>query len=335
MKYFYGFLLAFLISHTSFATCSTSAYQQNVLTTMPTFTFNRNTIPVGGMIGTELIGPTFDILICNSSDTFRKITISPSLNTTTPINGRTVFIADGNKSIGFSLGIEIVNACTNQGTVWLKQSDQTICQDTANLNKPYTYQARMHIILYKLSDNIPSTAFYPISSSSLRYGFDNSSNTIWGASYLYTSSVTIITNKSCTLLSSTTANVNLPSIYNYQLPKIGSTSEGIPFNISINCPGPTKLALTFTDNNNIGQTGSVLTPTTTSTAQGIGVQMKYNNQVISFGNDSANPGTINQIILNNNLTGTQTFPFTASYIRTGTVTPGKLSAQTTFTLSYQ
>ena len=191
------------------------------------------------------------------------------------------------------------------------------------------------MILYKLSDNISSAAFYPISSSSLRHGFYNSSNTIFQGYYLYTSSVTINTNNSCTLLSSTNTNVNLPLIYRTQLLQIGSTSAGVPFNISINCPGPTKLAITFTDNNNIGQTGSILTPTTTSTAKGIGIQLKYNNQVISFGNDSANPGTINQIILNNNLTGTQTFPFAASYIRTGTITPGNLSAQTTFTLSYQ
>ncbi|WP_199102211.1 fimbrial protein [Aquitalea sp. ASV11] len=307
MKYFYGFLLSFLISHTSFATCDPGSFQQNVFTTIPTYTFNRNSIPVGGIIGTELISPTFDLLSCNSSDTFRKFRFSPNLNTTTPINGRTVFIANGSKSIGFSLGMEIVNACTNQGTVWLKQFEQITCDDTVYFNKAYTYRARMHMILYKLSDNIPSTPINLLGTFSLWFGFDNSSNTIRDATYLYTSSATIITNNSCTLLSSTNTNVNLPLIYSTQLLQIGSTSAGVPFNISINCPGPTKLAITFTDNNNIGQTGSILTPTTTSTAKGIGIQMKYNNQVISFGNDSANPGTINQIILNNNLTGTQTF----------------------------
>jgi type 1 fimbria pilin len=59
--------------------------------------------------------------------------------------------------------------------------------------------------------------------------------------------------------------------------------------------------ITFTDNNKIGQTSNILTPTATSTAKGVGVQLQFDNKIIGFGPDSAEPGTTNQIVLNGNL----------------------------------
>ena len=135
--------------------------------------------------------------------------------------------------------------------------------------------------------------------------------------------------------SSTNTAVKLPNVYGNNFLSNGYTAGSTPFSISVNCPGPTLLAITFTDNNNITQTGNILTPGAGSTAKGLGLQLKYNGNIISFGPDSAEPGTTNQIVLNSNLTGVQSFPFTASYIRTGTVTPGSLTATATFTLSYQ
>jgi type 1 fimbria pilin len=92
------------------------------------------------------------------------------------------------------------------------------------------------------------------------------------------------------------------------LPSINNRAGSTPFSLIINCPNTTNLNITFTDNNNIGQTTNILTPATTSTAKGVGVQLQYNGKIISFGPDSAEPGTTNQIVLNSNLTGVQSFP---------------------------
>ncbi|WP_287882123.1 fimbrial protein [Aquitalea sp.] len=333
MKYFYTILLVLLFSPISFAACINPSTNPKQVINIPSFTYNRNTIPIGGVIGSELIGPPFDVTTCDAGDTWRNITFNrQSLTTATTINGRTVFYSANTQSVGFSMGIEMLNACTSQGTMWISSSVN--CADTANLDKTYTYQARLHIILYKLSNNIPATSIIIPNSSNLFALSSSSNNDTLVAYYLSGNIFKIITNAGCTLQNST-VSVALPTVYGQKFQNVGSTSGSTPFNISINCPSPTQLALTFTDNNKIGQTGSALTPTTTSTATGIGIQLQYNGQVVNFGPDSSDPGTINQIVLNSNLTGVQSFPFTASYVRTGAVTPGSLSATATFTLSYQ
>jgi type 1 fimbria pilin len=83
-------------------------------------------------------------------------------------------------------------------------------------------------------------------------------------------------------------------------------------------------------------TSNLLSLTPSSTAKGIAVQIsKADGTLVSFGPDSANPGTTNQFLVLNQLSGMQSLPFSARIIRTGTITPGSFTAISTFTFSYQ
>lgn len=143
-----------------------------------------------------------------------------------------------------------------------------------------------------------------------------------------------ISSTSCSVLNISPNPVSLPTVNINELKTINSVSKSTPFNINISCSGTANLYITFTDKNNIGGTGSILSLDSSSTAHGIGLQLAHNGNVISYGPDASTISNTNQFFLNT-FSGTQSFPFTASYIRTGTITPGQLSATATFTLSYQ
>ncbi|RQO66993.1 hypothetical protein DBR44_16975 [Aquitalea sp. FJL05] len=144
-----------------------------------------------------------------------------------------------------------------------------------------------------------------------------------------------VTANTCNVVSISPNPVTLPDIGTQSsLPTINSVYGSTPFNISVNCSTPTQLYITFTDKSDIGQTGRILFPDANSSAQGLGVELRYNGDVVGFGPDTPTPGNINQIYLDN-VSGLQSIPFSASYIRIGTITPGVFSAAATFTLSYQ
>lgn len=144
-----------------------------------------------------------------------------------------------------------------------------------------------------------------------------------------------INNKTCSVLSSSLA-VNLPAANVNNFPVLGSTSSPTPFTIPINCATSTNVYMTFTDLSNPAQTSSVLSASPSSTSSGLGLQLQRNgNQTIYFGPDSNLPGTVNQFLALGNAINVNSLSFTASYIRTGAVSPGTLNAAATFTMSYQ
>ncbi|WP_158613585.1 fimbrial protein [Aquitalea sp. FJL05] len=139
----------------------------------------------------------------------------------------------------------------------------------------------------------------------------------------------------CTV-SSSALNVTLPAIYNNAMPSPGDIAGNTPFNIPVNCPQTTKLYITFTDSNNPGQTGNMLSLQSGATASGLALQIKQNGQAVSFGPDSNVLGNTNQLLIGNT-TGSILLPFSVNYIRTanGPLIAGKLTALASFTFSYQ
>ncbi|WP_161937712.1 fimbrial protein [Aquitalea pelogenes] len=109
------------------------------------------------------------------------------------------------------------------------------------------------------------------------------------------------------------------------------------FSINLTCPttyGP-NIYTTFTDNINPTNLTNILSLDPASSAQGIGIQIKYNNSPIKFGPDFDLPATTNQFLLKSNVNGPTTFNFAAQLIKTGVVSSGDYKATATFTLSYQ
>jgi len=340
IRHIYSILFILITIHSthSFAACSPNKTFNSGLV-IPNYTANLDTTPVNGPIGSEIIGITSILYYCTGSDTERTLTLYAMYNNAlTTINGRAVYPTT-NSGIGFSIGLEIPNACPGLGVIWQTSTTAGIvtkaCTDTIHNNGDYNYQGRIHLILYKLKRVVNDN----------RIGIQLAMNfnlTIYGGSLplqiLYSPNppnFSYTTISTCSLSSASTTSVNLPKVYGNNFVANGISAGSTPFNITVNCPSPTNLNITFTDNNNLGNNSTILTPLASSTAKGLGIQLQYNGNIIGFGPDSSDPGTTNQIVLNGNLTGSQSFPFTASYVRTGAVSPGTLSARATFTLSYQ
>ncbi|WP_159878875.1 fimbrial protein [Aquitalea denitrificans] len=133
--------------------------------------------------------------------------------------------------------------------------------------------------------------------------------------------------------------VNLPAIEAKQLSSVGATTGNTPFSLWVNCPSttPVNVYMTLTDNSKPGQTNStVVSAASGSSASGVGVQISDQYGLpITLGPDSSMAGNPGQFLVRSNLTGSLPIPFTASYIRTGTIKPGTLKAIATFTMSYQ
>ncbi|WP_159880611.1 fimbrial protein [Aquitalea denitrificans] len=316
---------------TGFANCNLNLAN---ISSSPNITFNQDSVGINMPLGNEIISTSQTVLTCDTTSSIPRIlrlSSSLSSNPIAQINSRNIY-ATTNPAVGYAIGIEPTNFCTSAGTAWLNASALDICAgQPISSGLIFDYRARTHLQFYKLAKLISSNN---IQRSSQVFVELNEKNNYTAFSLISFNSFSM-TIPTCALKSASITNINLPTLSIVSLPSQGSRAGNTPFNIIVNCPSLTKLNITFTDNNKIGQTTNILTPAATSTAKGVGIQLQYNGNIISFGPDSADPGTTNQILLNSNLIGTQTFPFTASYIRTGTVTPGSLTATSTFTLSYQ
>ncbi|EIF35492.1 P pilus assembly protein, pilin FimA [Burkholderia sp. Ch1-1] len=129
--------------------------------------------------------------------------------------------------------------------------------------------------------------------------------------------------------------VPLPPVAINAFPVRGATAGNTNFTIDLSCQAGSNVFVTLTDATDSGNTTSNLTLTGDSTASGISLRvLDSSGSPVSFGPDSAAPGTTNQWLVgpSANTTG---IPLTAQYISTGKVEPGTVRGRMTFTLSYQ
>lgn len=210
------------------------------------------------------------------------------------------------------------------------------------LSLPLYFQHRLFkVVTPKVTTIKPGTYTitynYPNATTYVSIAFTDpqgATNAVSGAVLIQSHTITV-NSKTCSVLSPS-LSVNLPAMNINNLPSVGSTSSPTPFTISINCATSTNVYMTFTDLNNPVQTTSVLSAAPGSTSSGVGLQLRLNgNQTVSFGPDSNVPGTTNQFLALSNAINANNLSFTASYIRTGVVSPGTLNAAATFTMSYQ
>ena len=316
-------LLSFFYAQAGYATCN----QLDYVFTIPDLNFNLNNIPLQGKIGSEIITPEQTITCTSDSRVGSRYIYDPGIGSS-QILGRAIYPTSA-PGIGYTVGLEPINFCTTT-TNW---PPFTTCRVNSS---QLTFKFKFHFQLFRIGTISTANNITIFKNNFMIAEVLGTTSSLAGYAYMYQSSIPFnMRVNTCRVQSSSIININLPTISANTIPSINSIAGSTPFSLTINCPNTTNLNITFTDNNKIGQTSNILTPTATSTAKGVGVQLQFDSKIIGFGPDSAEPGNTNQIVLNGNLIGTQTFPFTASYIRTGTVTPGTLSAKATFTLSYQ
>lgn len=142
------------------------------------------------------------------------------------------------------------------------------------------------------------------------------------------------------LVTTTDVAVPMAKITTSSLARVGATSTGTAFNIGVNCAGTAaKVYMTLTDQQTPGNQTSTLPLTTMSTAAGVGIQVLYQNNPMSFGPPSSDAGNPNQFSVFTSTgaanAGVTNIGLAARYVRTGTVTPGTANGAASFTMSYQ
>lgn len=180
-----------------------------------------------------------------------------------------------------------------------------------------------HIELIKTGDIVPGRI---PSGNVAQYTLRSSTGTI--ISMRYNIMETVIQTRSCSVLNSA-VSVNLGTAQrreNFTGP--GSTSNKQAFSIPLNCDANTPVSITLDTVNSLAdEANGVLSVNSGSTAQGVGVQVLYNDtpvkfgQLISYGNASG--GNIN-------------IPFDARLYQTDNkVFPGSVNSTATFTMTYR
>jgi len=158
--------------------------------------------------------------------------------------------------------------------------------------------------------------------------------------YLDTSTF-IVNTKSCKL-EIPVQSVKLPDVSAAGFKGVQSLSVASgSFTINLSgCASGIPISATMTDASNPGNRSNILGLTGDSTATGVGLQLYKNGEstALAYGPDSAavnNPGRWS--IRKNTETGSSfSIPFVVRYVQTGSqVTPGKVRAVSTITLSYQ
>ena len=138
-------------------------------------------------------------------------------------------------------------------------------------------------------------------------------------------------------------SVNLPVIPLDALNAVGKTAGDTRFPIGLDCAAGASVYISLSDATTPANTSSLLTLAPSSTAQGIKLRILNSVGAVDFGPDSAEAGTAHQWLLgaSDSITGV---PLTVQYYRDDTdasgtnpapVAAGSVSAQATFTLSYQ
>lgn len=157
----------------------------------------------------------------------------------------------------------------------------------------------------------------------------------WG-SVVSGSASGLFANQACTVITTAVA-VTMPPARVKDLPSVGSTAGDKPLSLTLNCDAGVRVYATLSDATEPFNTGTTLSLTPDSSAQGIGYQILFAGNLVAFGADSAVAGNDNQFpVTSSSVSGGAVYvPLTARYLRTGAVLPGSANAAATFTMSYQ
>ncbi len=174
----------------------------------------------------------------------------------------------------------------------------------------------------------------------IRLAEDGVTNPIVPLNLIASGSVNI-TSRTCSVSTgSQTIAIPMGAIGRSAFSGVGSTAGGTSFIVHLeNCSTGLNLFMTFTDGNSPANTSDVLTITPgAGSATGIGIRIgrQDNLQRVSYGTDSALPGSPGQMSFGATTGTTRSLAFTAAYVQTqASIVSGTANAIATFTMSYQ
>ena len=309
----------------------------------------KSNTPIYSQIGSEIIvyGNLINCFRQNGIPDNSALSYSISSNYPAIKIGDKTVVPTSIPGIGVAVGIEQIDFCPPNGTYWINNTtynDRVFVCDISKIKLNGMSHAYYHYIFYKLSDNIPSSgtlqipyvyiaAYYTTGSSNTDYSFSSNITTQFSFSSVPT----------CTV-STPSITVPLNNMLSSNFKGVGSVSATQNFQIGLSCSGgnsgtSSNTYITFTDNNQPGNTSTTLTLAGgTGAATGLGLQILNNGTPIGYGPDSNAPGNTNQWKVANIAQGVSSYliPLGVRYIQTGsTVTPGTVTGRATFTMSYQ
>jgi type 1 fimbria pilin len=150
--------------------------------------------------------------------------------------------------------------------------------------------------------------------------------------------MTSVTVAGCAVVKSDIA-VSMQNVHVSELPMTGATAYPTNFGIDLRCESNARPQITLTDAATPFNQTTELTLAPGSTASNIAIQILYNDTLVHFGPapiyySGSGAAIINALDLGT-LSGVIHLPFTARYLRTGAITPGKIIGRATFTFTYQ
>lgn len=192
----------------------------------------------------------------------------------------------------------------------------------------FTYQ------LVKTAAQVPTGGPLVVNTMFSLSSHDVARNTTAAASAATNIGNTTIVASTCSVTTPNIA-VALPSVAVNDLSTVGATAGDTRFQIGLSCNSGANVYITLTDATKPANQTNQLTLASGSTASGVALRLlKQDSTPVSYGPDSALPGTVNQWLVGTSAS-TANIPLVAQYVSTGTVKPGKVKGEATFTLSYQ
>ncbi|MFC6298156.1 fimbrial protein [Pseudomonas spelaei] len=131
-------------------------------------------------------------------------------------------------------------------------------------------------------------------------------------------------------------HVTLPDTELHEIQPLGTTKGNTTFNIGLECQSGSSVYITLSDANNPNNRTDNLTLNSSSTARGIALRiLNSDGKAVSFGPESSVAGNPNQWLVGPS-SDTSNVPLTVQYVSVRSpLTAGSVSAEATFTMSYQ
>jgi major type 1 subunit fimbrin (pilin) len=262
------------------------------------------------------------------------------LTVTGPNGSRTVWQTNV-AGVGIAIGVKpFANGCIN-GAVWLNLGAPSgflpapWVAASCNQNGSVANGGQLEVALVKTGTIAEGAVVSGVIATAASITSTNVNGTYTVSTTVQKSIVLTSTTISVAACTTPDVTVNMGSYQQSVFKGVGSaTTPAVSFNIAVNaCPtGLTKIQYQFIPLNAVlDATNGVLALSSSSTATGIGVQLKdgsgnalkYNTQYTLSG-------------YNTSTGGSYTIPLTAAYYQTApAVTPGSANAVLTFTMTYQ
>ena len=237
----------------------------------------------------------------------------------------------GVPGIGYIIGLKDSNA-----TAWLPLQEETTQTYPADGSAGYAsdlgWSAKVTFV--KTSTALKSGVYQtPTINAAVLTAYNNETKT---ANVTINPATITVTASGC-IVATRNASVNLGRVNTRDLPDEGSTSPASAFNVALTCDAGVSLYAVVSDQSDPGNRSTALSLTGDSGAEGVGVQVFYNDTgPLALGPDSSASGTANQFFIKSQSAEEQlNLPFTVRYVRTGPLVPGTANALASITFSYQ